>query len=236
MFSRTAFGFSLGIYLWDCFSSPLPAGSLGMNLIPTLARPIAEHFANENFAGSPIRPEPNPWQSKDLQPDSSLHFKNVNPQLASLFAGINAATGGDAKRAGAIDVSPETAEHMLGWAGGGLGRFGGRTFNLAAKTIRGDKVYINDWPGLRAFISTVPEFDTSRRYYDNLNKIEAAQARAKARTGMSDEDRFYLRFEKVAREVDKRVTAMRKAGANDDAVDAMKKKLNGMVNTAKEQR
>jgi hypothetical protein len=139
-------------------------------------------------------------------------------------------------RAGAVDVSPETAEHMLGWIGGGLGRFAGRTFNLAGKMIRADSIYTSDYPGLRAFVSEVPEFDTSRRYYDTLRKIEAAHARAMARSGMSDDDRFYLRFDKAAREIDKRVTLLRKANRPDEEIDAVRKKLNAMVQTAKEQK
>jgi hypothetical protein len=217
-------------------TSPLPAGSLSMQFTPTALRPFHELAANENFAGSPIMPTRNPFEAAELQPDSEQHFKNVNPQLASLFSGINRATGGDTMRAGAVDVSPETAEHMLGWIGGGLGRFAGRTFNLAGKMIRADSIYTSDYPGLRAFVSEVPEFDTSRRYYDTLRKIEAAHARAMARSGMSDDDRFYLRFDKAAREIDKRVTLLRKANRPDEEIDAVRKKLNAMVQTAKEQK
>jgi hypothetical protein len=210
-------------------SSPLPAGSLPLQVTPTIARPFMELALNENFAGAPIKPELNKFQSRELQPEHMRKFKTVSPPVDRFATAVAEATGGDDLRSGKADFSPEGAEHLLGWFGGGIGRFGGRVLNLAAKSIRGDPVYLSDWPGLRSFVSTVPEFDTSKRYYDNITKIEAASARLKNRTSLTNDDRFMLRFEIMARAIDKRVHDLRKAGAKDEQVEAVQKKLNGTV-------
>jgi hypothetical protein len=145
--------------------------------MPTLLDPVAQHVTNKNFAGNPLRPEQPQFGPK--KPDSELAFKTVNP-LANKFAkGLNKLTGGDHLTPGMIDISPETIEHVLGFLGGGTGRFITEGVETVGRAASGD-FDLRKTPFLRRAAYEPHPSETNIRYRDAMEEAETLTARRKA--------------------------------------------------------
>lgn len=142
-------------------------------LSPTLADPFLEIATNENFMGSKIAPENLPFGAQ--QPDSELYFRSASGVSKEVAAFMNSATGGDKWNSGAVDVSPETIDHIMAFFGGGVGRLVGRTIDLPGKIASGDATP-NDVPFLRQVYQTPSSRVDTDLFYDNIQKVEVARS------------------------------------------------------------
>jgi len=95
-----------------------PAGSIVGLAMPAALKPISDIDRNKDFAGRKIVPE----SSYSTKPDSQRYFAGVNPIIRTITTKANEWTGGSESIAGAIDVSPETIEHVFNGYTGGMGR------------------------------------------------------------------------------------------------------------------
>ncbi len=140
----------------DAFN-PLGGGSLGQFISPTASDPFVQIAENKNFFGAPIKPEQPQWGPK--KPESQLHFKSVRKPSKAFTDWLNKTTGGTEELSGKIDISPETIDHFVDWAGGGLGRFIANTLTTGESLLKeGDFPEMNNVPMIRQMIKTPHEW------------------------------------------------------------------------------
>ncbi|MGB3961000.1 MAG: LPD38 domain-containing protein, partial [Sulfurimonas sp.] len=124
------------------------AESITHTAAPTLVKPFIEIAENRNHFGGNIAPVQNPYEAE--KPDSQNYFKSVNPLAKGMAQGVNELTGGNMYEKGGIDVSPESIEHIIEFATGGLGKLVMRTGTVIDQALDEDKkVDINKVPFLR---------------------------------------------------------------------------------------
>lgn len=155
--------------------SPINGATWSQAIAPTLVDPIVQIAENTNFAGAKIMPDRNPHDRTPL-PDSQLKFKTVNPVAAWLSETMNELTGGSRRKEGAIDVSPETWEHLAKFMAGGAGNFVYGVFTGIAKPFSGEDVTFEQLPVVgsvagRFYTEEDPDRRTTTEFYDNMQKF-----------------------------------------------------------------
>jgi len=171
----------------DAFN-PMGGGSFLQFLSPTAGDPFVQIAENKNFFGGPIAKEQPAYQPK--VPDSQLYFKRVNVYTRALTDWLNRITGGTEKVSGLIDVNPETLDHFIEWAGGGVGRFLSNSLNLGVTLFKdGDVPPTEKLPILRQFLKTPSEYTDTGTIREMLDES--------ARTIFNERDK--ARFEDALR-------------------------------------
>jgi len=136
---------------------------------PTLAKPVLEVALNSNFFRGTIQPEDNPFEPQ--KPDSQKYFKSVNPIAKTVAQKMNEYSGGNMYESGWVDVSPESIEHLVEFATGGLGKLILRTGTVIDQALDDDKkVDMNKVPFLRAVYATPREKSETNLIYKMHNE------------------------------------------------------------------
>jgi len=154
----------------DSFS-PIQGSTPTQVVAPWFADPFIQVQENKDFAGRSIMPREDPFKRYQT-PDSYRYFPDVNPSLKTAADALNRWTGGDQVEAGALDVSPETMEHLLGESMGGFGRAAMRVANLMDKGLRGESIRPSEIPAVRRFYQEAPSWFTYSLFSDNLTEVE----------------------------------------------------------------
>ncbi|EMD2977048.1 hypothetical protein VQ246_003607, partial [Salmonella enterica] len=95
------------------------AGTLFKNAAPTILRPVADLWANENFMGAPVYQENFPGGTP--KPDSTLGRRST-PEAYKAFAGwLNRVSGGSQYRSGVTDAADCGYQPCPGWLCDGAG-------------------------------------------------------------------------------------------------------------------
>lgn len=140
-----------------------------LNLVPTLARPIAQVAANQNSFGFAIMPD-STHSYKGHIPDSQK-FWGTNPQIYRAIAQtMNAWTGGSRTESGLIDISPESIEHIIESYTGGVGRTLTDTVHLL---VTGTDTELRDVPVASMFAGKVGYNDTLNVYQDLKRRVQS---------------------------------------------------------------
>lgn len=169
----------------DAFN-PLGGGSIAQFLSPSFLDPIVQISENKNFFGAPIMPEQPQWGEK--KPDSQRYFKSVRKPTKAFTDWLNSITGGDEEISGAVDVSPETLDHFIDFAGSGLGKFITNTMTTAGTVIgKGELPPMDKIPFVRQMIKEPDDWTDKRLIREMLNESK--------RTKYSDEQK--ARFERT---------------------------------------
>lgn len=206
---------------------------------PTVTMPFLDIALNENFFESPIMPEQDPY-SKVPTPDSYRYFPSTNPEAVALAQELNRATGGNAVRSGAIDISPASMVYVMDYLTGGIGSFFERTGTAASLALRGQPVPLHEIPFSRVFVDELSEHRVQDTYYqaaaDVEQKFDMARLAAKpggfadATESEKQEMAFGRRMISPEKTAEKQLRAVRKAlkyaqAQNDDArVQALKER------------
>ena len=175
----------------DSFNPVGGTESLLNFLSPTLVDPIVDLTRNRDYADRPIMPDEN--QFGPAEPDAQRYFSSVGPQWRALTDAITALTGGDDVVAGAIDVSPETLEHLFGTVMGAAGAFVDRQITLGTKIFDGDDsttVEASDLPMTRKVLGSKPSWYDRSAYYDRAEQVEEAVSNARDYLERGDAERF----------------------------------------------
>lgn len=111
----------------------LPLGPGGV--LPSVIQPSWDLYTNKDFTGSRIYND-NKYLS-DAEREARPNYKDPRPQTNKLFIDIsqvlNALSGGDEYSAGAVNVHPESMQHVVESLGGGLLT----TMNKTEETVAG---------------------------------------------------------------------------------------------------
>lgn len=124
--------------------------SITIRGMPTLIRPAFELAQNEDFTGRPIRPS---YPSQG--PMSEHHTEGASEFSRSAATAWNELFGGSKWESGKLgewdmSVSPDDIDHILGFIGGGVGRFVLRGVETTQQaTDEADSVQIRNVPILR---------------------------------------------------------------------------------------
>ncbi|MCD9514061.1 LPD38 domain-containing protein [Photobacterium carnosum] len=102
-------------------NSDTVAGTVLKNVLPTIAKPFFEVSTNENFFGGQIYKENMPFGTQ--MPNSSMSKRSTSDHYKAVSEWLNESTGGSTYRSGAIDLSPDVMQYIVGYFGGAAMRF-----------------------------------------------------------------------------------------------------------------
>jgi hypothetical protein len=136
--------------------NPFGSNSIVGAITPTLLDPYADILVNKKFSGAPIHPKPEPWNVGI--PNSDQAFATTAPWASTLTKTIYKGT------AGAVDIYPGDAEHVISWMFSGLGKNAGNVVSFMNDIRQGKDAKIEDLPIVKTFAPTT--WSPSARYYE----------------------------------------------------------------------
>lgn len=188
-------------------------GVIAKNIMPTILRPVASISLNENFMGGPIFKENFPFGTQ--KPDSALYFRSTPEAFKALAEGLNDATGGSEFRSGAVDLSPDVMQFLVGYYGGGAyDFFTSRSPNFAYKLVSGVDLESREIPLIRKLSGKVLPYEDQSKFYDRRNEIQQLVDERKALKGRERiqfmrDYRDKLRLEPIVEATEKRLRKLR---------------------------
>lgn len=155
----------------DSFNPLGTVGSIGQLAAPWFVDPFVQSGENKNFAGSPIMPT----QYDEKKPLSESYWKTAPSWAKWVSRQLNEATGGNVGRPGAVDISPETIQHYVEFAGGGVGRFLANAYATGEKIVTADELLPEKMPFVRRFYGkTDTGAAVERQFFDAWAEIDQA--------------------------------------------------------------
>lgn len=161
--------------------SPIDPSEQGiLAFVPTLFKPVVEVAANVNFAGAPIMPS---GPGTDSLADHMKSWASTPQAYKDAAALINFISGGWITKdgIGAVDISPETIEHITMSYSGGIGRILQQMITLATSPAFGHEVGVKDVPVLNRLYGTTTYQNNNalyNRYNDQVNVAKALMREA----------------------------------------------------------
>ena len=198
-------------------------GLVAKNVTPTILRPVASISLNENFMGGPIFKENMPFGTP--KPDSALYFRSTPEVFKALAKGLNEGTGGSEFRSGAVDLSPDVMQFLVGYYGGGAYNFfTSRAPNAAVKWAQGVELEDREIPFYRKLHGKVLPYDDQSKFYerrDEINQLldERDNLRGRERVEFVKEYRDKLRLHGVIDSVEKRLKTLREQRDRVESMD-----------------
>jgi len=189
---------------------------------PAVLKPFVEMALNENFTGSPIYKEQNPFGLKT--PDAYNSQRRTWEWAKGLSEYLNDLTGGNQFKSGVVDIAPESWQHLIKFAGGGLGSLFGRSQDLAVKTAKGESVESREIPFWRKYMGSISEsVDISEMYkrFDEIKTVEkqATMLPGEERIKFINDNRPKVKLISMTKGIQKELTRLNKQKA---AIDASK--------------
>lgn len=156
----------------DSFNPLGSSATVTQWIAPTFADPFIQIVENTNWNGIPVMPT----KYDQSKPDSQLAFDSVSPWWKSAAEGLNELTGGNIGRPGAIDVSPETLEHMAGFLSGGLGRFISGVVSTGTRVFEGGEILPERIPIVQVGYTSAGTVQAMRDlFYERYDAIRQAK-------------------------------------------------------------
>lgn len=156
--------------------NPLGGAQDILNVVaPTLVDPIVDVVRNKDYAGNDIVPE-RPSFGVPV-PNSQKYWSNTGEIPIYIAQQLNALTGGNEVRPGAVDQSPEVLQYGFDYVTGALGKFVQRLGTLALdtgpKALQGDfaDIEIGDIPFARRLVGSINSRAATERYYAIAEEI-----------------------------------------------------------------
>jgi len=155
-------------------------GSEGINtLVPTVFKPLAQVYANQNYFGSKIYPETGTWKHGE-QPDSQKYWSTTTETMKKLTVWLNAFGGGSIDRKATLfpaltDLSPASLEYVLKQYTGGVGQCLLGAISLTEKATSGhtEKLDLDQLPVASRFLAHVDDTSTLSEYDRVKTELEA---------------------------------------------------------------
>jgi hypothetical protein len=148
--------------------------TLSQFLLPTMADPFVQISENRAWHGGRLMPEDYPGQPPS--PDSQKFYRSVPLAYREVAAWLNEKTGGTDITPGAIDVSPATIQHWVGFATGGLGRFLESAINVPATlALAPEELEAKEIAFMRKVVGGIGDRETQETFYQHLTQIDRAK-------------------------------------------------------------
>lgn len=195
-------------------------------LIPTAARPAYHITTNTNWTGRPIYPARDSDKGK---PNSQQSFRTDTAASKAVAEGLNAASGGDRYRPGAIDLHPGSLDHIMGAITGGVGRFVKNVVDTLMNGWNGEPWEASKTPIIRRFVGKIDHaMADSQAYYEarkeateEANRVRQAKRDIKT-GGHEQEARQYLDSSPAGRQkliFDRADQQMRRLRAEEERIN-----------------
>lgn len=194
-------------------SKELSTGVL-KNLAPTIAKPIVDVVANENFMGSSIYNENFPFGTP--KPDSSLARRSTPEGYRAIASFLNDASGGSQWRSGAIDINPDVMRYFVDYFTGGAGKFVASKFpDNAYRLTNGVELPAHRTVFLSRVNGQVLPYSDQSKFYDRRDEVAQAYEELKGLKGVERsefrrENRQLLGLRNLIRASEKRLKFLRK--------------------------
>lgn len=186
--------------------TPLDPSQGAVAFVPTIFKPLVELAANKNFAGAPIKPE---GYSTDMLPEHMKSWERT-PHGYKVVAGyLNFITGGFMTKSniGALDISPETIEHLANSYLGGIYRIFSQATDLALSPLMGYQVEAKNIPLLNRLYGVTDDDNTRAIYNRYADHVRSAQVLKKQLKG-TEEEKDLLDARRNVFSVEKQYTAV----------------------------
>ena len=176
------------------------------NATPTIFRSAAQIAVNEDFAGRMIyKPD---YDFGTPIPDSSRSFRTTPEAYKSIAEFLNKVSGGNEFETGAVDVSPDTLQHLVNFYGGGAWSFTEKVADAGVRAFTGEEIE----PYRRPFLGRVTgvaddEYGDQGRFYERAEELGQRVNYIESREG--DERRRLAREEKDVIRLFNRATNLR---------------------------
>jgi len=157
--------------------NPLGSGGWVSMALPSVIDPVWELGTNENFAGNPIYPQENQYDPAP-PPKSEQAFKSTSPVFRWGAETLNKISGGNEVLPGAIDVYPDSLEHLWGWFTGGVGRFVSQSVETANRAAALE-FEPKKTPFIRSFYGEVDDHGKRSEYYAQREKVQYVKGKMK---------------------------------------------------------
>jgi len=198
-------------------------GTVIKNIMPTILRPVASISLNENFMGGPIFKENYPFGTP--KPDSALSFRSTPEAFKVIAETMNRFSGGSDFRSGAVDVSPDVMQYLIGYFGGGsYDFFTSRMPNAIYKAAEGVELETREIPFRRRLEGKVLPYDDQSKFYsrrDEINQIveEAKSLTGQERTAFAQEYGPKMYLKPLIKTTEKQLKALRQSRDSIEAMD-----------------
>ena len=178
---------------------------------PTVLSPIAQLAVNENFYGAPIYREGFPGSTP--RPDSSQSMKTTKEHYKAISTWLNEATGGTGFRSGWLDISPDSIEHIMEFATGGVGMFGDRSVNALNAAMDGSELDDREIPFWRKLNGKVSDYQDISTFYERLEEVnqyrdEYRSLRESEREEYREDFGAQVRLSSIAKSYKKRLSKL----------------------------
>jgi hypothetical protein len=165
----------------DAFSPTGQSGSLLQFVSPTIVDPFVQWAENKAFHGGPLRREQLPFGP--AKPEYLMGFKSTSASAKWLSEVLNDMSGGNVVRPGFVNINPAAFDFAVTSVLGGAGRTYLQAFNLPIKAIAGDEIQAREVPFANIFVGAKPEFQTERKFYENIRSVEQTKLEIKQYRG-----------------------------------------------------
>lgn len=194
--------------------SPVGGGSLAQVVSPWFLDPFVQVSENKDFKGDPIYHEKYP---SEKTPYSSKPDERASETSKAISKLANELSGGNVGREGSVDIPPRAIDYVSGEAASGFGRFMQRVGLFLKAKLKGDSNPWREWPIVSRFKGDAPD-TYARDFRANLDRIDVEEAARKAGQPFNAD---VLRQKTRAAVFEKQVKALRDAGRDEEAKDAM---------------
>lgn len=186
--------------------TPLDPSQGAVAFVPTIFKPLVELAANKNFAGAPIKPE---GYSTDMLPEHMKAWERTPHGYKWVAGMLNFITGGFVTKSniGALDISPETIEHLANSYLGGIYRIFSQAADLAMSPIMGYQVEAKNIPLLNRLYGVTDDDNTRAIYNRYADHVRSAQVLKKQLKG-TEEEKDLLDARRNVFSVEKQYTAV----------------------------
>ena len=186
--------------------TPLDPSQGAVAFVPTIFKPLVELAANKNFAGAPIKPE---GYSTDMLPEHMKSWERTPKGYKDIAGLLNFITGGFMTKSniGALDISPETIEHLANSYLGGIYRIFSQAADLALSPMMGYQVEAKNIPLLNRLYGVTDDDNTRAIYNRYADHVRSAQVLKKQLKG-TEEERDLLDARRNVFSVEKQYTAV----------------------------
>lgn len=176
---------SIALAAFDSFNPLGSANSFWQYVSPTVLDPGVQMLENKTWYGDPIYPP----KFDKREPDSQLAWPATPWWWTQTARFLNEQSGGNIGRPGYFDVSPETLQHYVEFAGGGGGKFVVNALQTGQSVLSGNEWIPEKTPLMRRFYGKATSVSRRREFYDAWNEVDAAfyEVRTLTKAGLRDE-------------------------------------------------
>jgi hypothetical protein len=227
----------VGLSVINSFN-PIGGGTVLQTIAPTILDPIAMMGENKTFMNTPLKPE-HTYDSRLPAPEYTMHWSSSRQASNAIAQWLNDASGGNAVRPGAINVSPEWIDLVYDTLTGGAGKTAANAMDMVNRLATGEDMAVENIPFVRRVTGYNSEYGVKTRYYEWSKGVGYAKSEAKNLKGYElTEAKTNPEYQMIPafKAAEKQLAGMRKLrnemekrGASKDKIEAIDAKMRAVM-------